>query len=60
MNIVTDKENVQVKVISKGKNKAQVIVTELTLSGPVRTTRHLKSAVDGLMWVDRYGNYYSL
>ena len=48
----------KIQLISKGTRKAEVIVTEDTEYGKVRTTRHL--LLKGGEWTDKLGNKYTL
>lgn len=49
----------QIKIISKGKSKALVVVQEQRADGKnVSTTRHLK--LSGGVWTDAKGNKYTL
>lgn len=46
------------KLISKSKNKAEIIVMEPTTYGIVYTTRHLK--LTGNTWTDKHGNRFEI
>lgn len=49
----------KIQLISKGKNKALVVVHEQRADGKnVSTTRHLK--LSGGVWTDSKGNKYTL
>jgi len=48
----------KVKLISKGKKKAEVIVVQDTQYGKVYSTRHL--LLKNYKWVDKKGNIYKI